>query len=138
LKKNVSAVDKKLAFLATILEQRGMPRAEFEYRFHSRRRWRFDMAYPTVRLAIEVEGGVWSLGRHTRPSGFMADMEKYNTATTDGWHVLRFTPNQLLDLSTVECILHCHKNIVAIVLGGSIRNEEGVEDDEQAIQTAAT
>lgn len=43
-------------------------------------------------IAVEIEGGVWTGGRHTSGSGFLGDMEKYNEAAAAGWRVLRFTP----------------------------------------------
>lgn len=72
-----------------------LPEPVREHRFHAVRRWRFDFAYPAQKLAIEVEGGVWSGGRHTRGSGFVKDMEKYNTALMDGWRVYRCTPDMI-------------------------------------------
>ena len=63
-----------------------------EHRFHPTRRWRFDFAFVAQRLAVEVEGGVWTGGRHTRGYGYAADCEKYNEATRLGWRVLRFVP----------------------------------------------
>jgi hypothetical protein len=66
-----------------------------EHAFCEGRKWRFDIATPD-RVAIEIEGGAWSRGRHTRGKGFIADMEKYNTATMMGWRVLRCTPEQVL------------------------------------------
>jgi hypothetical protein len=68
-----------------------------EFRFHKRRRWRFDYAWPRYRVALEVEGGVWSGGRHVRGKGFLGDMEKYNAAVIGGWRILRVTPQQLAD-----------------------------------------
>ncbi len=70
-----------------------LPQPEREYRFHPKRRWRFDFAYPERRLAIEIEGGTWCYGkksRHTTAAGFSNDCEKYNAATLLGWRVLRF------------------------------------------------
>lgn len=66
-----------------------------EYRFHPKRRWRFDWAWPDARVALEIEGGAWTGGRHTRGKGFIGDMEKYNNAALLGWRVLRVTPSQV-------------------------------------------
>lgn len=66
-----------------------------EYRFTHPRKWRFDYAWPDQMIAVEIEGGIWSRGRHTRGSGFIKDMEKYNEAGKLGWRVFRFTPQQL-------------------------------------------
>jgi very-short-patch-repair endonuclease len=65
-------------------------RPEKEYRFHPSRKWRFDFAFPDRMAAVEVEGGVWTGGRHTRGSGYIADCEKYNNAAALGWFVFRF------------------------------------------------
>lgn len=73
----------------------GIPMPVREHRFHATRKWRFDFAWPDKLVALEVEGGVWSQGRHTRGSGFIADMEKYNTAASLWWLVLRRMPIQL-------------------------------------------
>jgi len=66
-----------------------------ELRFAPPRRWRFDWAWPAQRLALEVEGGVFIRGRHSRGAGMVKDMEKYNAATTAGWRLLRVTPKQI-------------------------------------------
>ena len=46
-------------------------------------------------VMIEVEGGIWSNGRHTRGKGYLGDMEKYNAATMMGFQVLRFSTEQV-------------------------------------------
>ena len=65
-----------------------------EFRFHPERRWRFDYCCPDLKIAIEIEGGAFTNGRHTRGKGFIADMEKYNNAVLLGYKLLRFTPSQ--------------------------------------------
>lgn len=90
-----------------------------EYRFDSKRKWRFDFIMRdwnekpspniltrenTYAVALEVEGGVWTQGRHTRGSGFVKDMEKYNRAAVLGWRVLRVTPDQLCMQETVDMV----------------------------------
>ena len=82
-----------------------------EYRFHPTRRWRFDFAIPEEKVAVEVEGGVWTGGRHTDGSGFVKDMEKYNEATMRGWAVLRVQPKNLLTIihTVRETISNKHK-----------------------------
>lgn len=75
-----------------------------EYKFHPERRWRFDYAVPAYKIALEVEGGVWTQGRHTRPQGFLGDIEKYNTATLMGWRVFRTTPTDLYRTATINLL----------------------------------
>jgi very-short-patch-repair endonuclease len=66
-----------------------------EHRFHPVRKWRFDWAFPHVRLAVETEGAVWVSGRHTRGAGYIKDMEKYNMAQEMGWIVLRYQTGKI-------------------------------------------
>lgn len=73
----------------------GIEEPEKEYRFHPVRKWRFDYAWVDRRISVEIEGGIWSRGRHTRGGGFMGDLEKYNEATRLLWRIYRFTPQQL-------------------------------------------
>ena len=75
-----------------------------EFKFHPVRKWRFDYAIPEHKIALEVEGGVWTGGRHTSPKGFLGDIEKYNTATLMGWRVFRTTPEDLYKTATIKLI----------------------------------
>lgn len=75
-----------------------------EHRFYKPRMWRFDYAIPAYKIALEVEGGVYTRGRHVRPLGFLGDIEKYNTATLLGWRVFRTTPNKLLTNSVLTLL----------------------------------
>jgi hypothetical protein len=82
---------------AAVIVAAGLPAPIREHRFAPPRRWRFDYAWPAHRLALEVEGGTWSGGRHVRGRGYEADCEKYNAAALLGWTVLRVTPGMLRD-----------------------------------------
>jgi hypothetical protein len=84
-----------------LLRSVGLPAPIREHRFHAIRRWRFDYAWPEQRVALEVEGGVWTGGRHTRGAGFLGDMEKYNAAVVEGWRVVRVVPSNLCASATV-------------------------------------
>ena len=58
-----------------------------EHRFDDVRRWRFDFAWPALRVAVECQGGTFApgsavaVGGHTTGSGIHADLDKYNAAT---------------------------------------------------------
>jgi very-short-patch-repair endonuclease len=79
----------------------GLPGCEREFAFCPGRRWRFDFAWLSPRVAVEVEGGIWTNGRHTRGKGFEADCEKYAEALSRGWRVLRVTPSMVKDRSAL-------------------------------------
>ena len=68
---------------------------EFEYRFHPFRRWAFDIAWPHQKIAVEIDGGVWTGGRHSGGLGQIKDNEKINVAQSMGWRVYRFTPGDV-------------------------------------------
>ena len=73
-----------------------------EYRFHSKRMWRFDFAWPEIMIAVEIEGGTAINGRHVRPAGYRADCCKYNTATLLGWKVIRGDSKMVKDGSLLK------------------------------------
>jgi len=90
----------------TLCDLEGIAYPIFEYRFYALRKWRFDAAWPDKRCALEIEGGVWANGRHTRGSGFVKDMEKYNAAVLQGWRVIRCLPDELkAGISQIAMIL---------------------------------
>lgn len=62
-----------------------------EYKFLEDRRFKFDIAIPERKIAIEFEGGIFSGGRHTRGKGYSNDAKKYNLATRHQWKLLRYT-----------------------------------------------
>ena len=105
MEKNFSPLEREIYNLTGLETKR-------EYRFHPTREWRFDFAIPAVRVAIEVEGGVWNGGRHFRPEGYLRDMEKYNEAAACGWLVIRTIPSELLRVKTIQQIVRaCRKKL---------------------------
>lgn len=78
---------------------------EREYRFHPTRRWRFDFAFPDLLLAVEVEGGLYVQGRHSRGAGMEADLEKYGEAQRLGWTIYRCSPRMVKNGSAIQVIL---------------------------------
>jgi very-short-patch-repair endonuclease len=89
-----SALEAEFAAMYAMLGA-DLPALKTEYRFHPVRRWRFDYCIPEYKIAIELEGGVHSGGRHTRGKGFIEDCYKYNAATCLGYRVLRYTSEHL-------------------------------------------
>jgi very-short-patch-repair endonuclease len=87
-----------------MLKARKMPTPTPEYRFHPVRKFRWDWAWPEARLALEVEGGVWSGGAHGRGTGIVRDMEKSTLAAEEGWRIIRVTPSNLATEATMDSI----------------------------------
>lgn len=81
--------------LVSQLKMAGLLSPLTEHRFHSQRKWRFDLAWPELRLAVEVHGGVYSQGRHVQGEGFTNDREKMNVAQQLGWMILEVTSGQV-------------------------------------------
>lgn len=75
----------------------GLPKPVGELHFHPTRRWRFDWAWPDQKLAVEVDGGLFVRGRHSRGRGSENDMEKLNEALILGWRVLRVSTDMVAD-----------------------------------------
>ena len=58
----------------------------FEYHFaRPERAWRSDIAWPRVRVALEIQGGNWTGGRHCRPSAMQSEYDKQNGYSARSW-----------------------------------------------------
>lgn len=80
---------------------------ELEYRFHTSRKWRFDVYIPELNLGIEYEGLFSEKSRHTTVVGYTEDCIKYNSAAIMGIHVLRYTNKNLKNLRTdLACLIY--------------------------------
>ena len=89
----------------------GLPEPVRQHRFHETRKWLFDLAWPAIFLAVEVEGGAFSGGRHVRGKGFEEDCLKYNEAVLLGWRLLRFTTGQVEQGTALQVIRRFFKEV---------------------------
>lgn len=87
-----------------LLAQLGYP-PEREPNFWNGRRYKWDYAWPDAMLALEVQGGVYAGGHHTRGKGYEDDCIKSNEAVLMGWRVLRATPGQIADGQALRWVL---------------------------------
>lgn len=88
---------------AHMWKEHGQPNVEMvaEYRFHSVRRWRFDFAFPSCRVAVEVDGR----GPAHRDQAVAGDNEKRNVARAMGWCVFQFNSNNVgSKAKAIECV----------------------------------
>ena len=98
----MSAIEDEFEFQLGVA---GLPEAVREYAFAPKRRYRADFAFPAHMLLVEIEGAIYTGGRHVRGAGYESDLEKYNLAVLQGYRVLRFSPRMVRDgtaLSIVE------------------------------------
>ena len=85
------------------------PGAVTEHTFAKPRRWRFDFAWPAIKVAVEYEGIFSAKSRHTTPTGYSGDAEKYSTAAALGWCVIRVTAPMVRDGRAADLLTLAHE-----------------------------
>lgn len=85
-------------------EEQGLPTPVFEYRFHDKRKWRIDVAWPDHRLGLEVQGGIFVQGRHSRGASLLKEWEKLNTGSAMGWRWFFCQPKDVCTQEVVNYI----------------------------------
>lgn len=94
------------AMMAAQIAERELPEPIREFRFSPPRMWRADFAWMEPRrVLLEVEGGTWCRGRHSRGKGFEEDCLKYGEAALQGWLVLRVTGEMVRDERAIALLL---------------------------------
>lgn len=89
----------------------GLKEPEREFKFHEKRKWRFDFAFPLEKIAIEVQGGIFlNKSGHNTGLGLLQDYEKYNNAVILGWRVLQINSPDLNKVETMEMIKKIFEN----------------------------
>ncbi len=66
----------------------------YEYKYDSLRKFKFDYANLRLKIAIEMEGGIYTGTGHAKIGRYLKDMEKYNMASIKGWIILRYGHGQ--------------------------------------------
>lgn len=91
-----------------------LPRFETEYEFLPGRKYAADWHFPDYRLLVEMEGITPTvvylkgkggklqkrfvvLGGHTEVKGYFKDLDKYNSMTERGYHLIRIVPKWIDD-----------------------------------------
>lgn len=82
----------------------GLPEPTPEFRFHPSRRWRFDFCFPVAKVAVEVQGGLFVQGRHSRGAALLKEHEKLNAAAALGYRVVFVTPKQIANGEAIAVV----------------------------------
>lgn len=90
--------------LLTLCRATKIPIPVPEFKFHPTRKWRFDWCWPEQKLALEVQGGLFVNGRHSRGAALLKEHEKLNAAAALGYRVLFVTPGQIANGEAISVI----------------------------------
>ena len=90
-----------------------------QFKPFEKRKYKCDFYLPDYNTIIEIEGGQWIGGRHTRGKGFQNDIEKYNKITLAGFKVLRLTTNhfQKIGVNQFACVGYAAKLLEEVIYG---------------------
>ena len=95
-----------------MLSDAGLPEPTAEFRFHPKRKFRFDWAFIEQRIAVECSGGIYmKVSGHKSIAGILRDYEKMNEAQILGWKVLQIESNNLIKLPAIQLIKRAFENI---------------------------
>jgi hypothetical protein len=78
-----------------------------EWQFCPDRKWKADYRVePSERgehaMLVEIEGAIFTSGRHTRGVGYAKDLEKYRMASALGYKLFRFSTIEVLNGTAKE------------------------------------
>lgn len=73
----------------------GITPEDTEYYAIPGRRFRWDFAWPSKKVLVEVQGAIWVKGGHSTGTGITRDAEKLNLATLAGWKTLIVTAEHI-------------------------------------------
>jgi len=85
----------------------GLPEPVPEFAFHPTRKWRMDWAWPLEKVALEIHGGTFVQGAHSRGAFQRIDFEKWSHAAALGWRIVHVIPEQLESVQTFAYLERC-------------------------------
>jgi very-short-patch-repair endonuclease len=100
--RNDSNAENQLAFQ---LKAAKAPLFERQFKIILGRRFKADFYFPVARLIVEVDGGGWIHGRHSRGAGMERDCEKSALIAAMPARLLRVTPKHVEDGRALNWIL---------------------------------
>lgn len=135
-KKGGSKSSKLQQAAETRLNEAGIRPEASEYKAVTGRKFRIDFAWPSVKVGLEIDGGVWGNeikchnchqtvkqklkngrmmtvrigGRHNRGEGLMRELEKRALLAAEGWLIIAVTDRQIKDGSMVRWVAQCIDN----------------------------
>lgn len=102
---NPTAALQRATMFNALCRANHLPEPHHEFRFHATRKWRFDFCWPEPHmLAVELQGAIFSGGRHVRGAALVKEYEKLNAAAILGYRVMFVTTKQLEDGSVFDLI----------------------------------
>ena len=87
------------------------------------RRFEADICCRGARMVFEVDGGLWTKGRHSRPAGIKADHERDLAFLENGWVTLRIDPasaddawaTRAVNIAVCRSVVEAHGNDAYII-----------------------
>jgi hypothetical protein len=94
------------SFFFALLRREGLPlpQTELAFALSEGRKFRWDFAWVEQKVALEVQGAIWTRGAHGRGTGIARDHEKFNLGCVLGWRLLQCVPKDLNNLATIALI----------------------------------
>ena len=92
-----------------LLKSVGLPVPVKEYRIDPNRKFHADYAWPSIKLSVEINGGVFTKGAHGSITGILDGYKKINHLATQGWHIMIYVPGEMLKSSTADQIKEAYK-----------------------------
>jgi hypothetical protein len=94
-KESMRPTNRYQAIIEALCQADGLALPVAELLFAAPRKWRFDFGWISARVALEVQGGLFSGGRHVNGARLLGEHDKVNAAAALGWRVCYCTPRTL-------------------------------------------